>query len=262
MSTALCTLDKLVQLCVGKKKMLPKIKSFALEQTFTPGPFGFLVNPVFILRRRLLQTIQRLAPNITGNVLDFGCGTKPYRKLFAHCPDYLGLDYAPSLDAKNNPHVDVFYDGKHIPFDDQHFDSIVAFEVMEHVFELEATLKELNRVLKPSGHFLLTAPFAWDEHSQPYDFARYTSFAWPHLLAKHGFEVVEQRKTTTYVEAVGQLAIACIWQTMLPQRGPIKWIVHLLVLMPMTLLTLVLSFILPKSQQFYCNNAVLARKTA
>jgi ubiquinone/menaquinone biosynthesis C-methylase UbiE len=40
-----------------------------------------------------------------------------------------------------------------IPFDDGEFDLVLAFSVMEHVTDLEASLLEINRVLKPGGVF-------------------------------------------------------------------------------------------------------------
>jgi len=52
---------------------------------------------------------------------------------------------------------------------------------------------------------LMTAPFVWDEHSQPYNYARYSSFGLKFILEKHGFEILEQvlikyfRKMKTYV---------------------------------------------------------------
>jgi len=51
----------------------------------------------------------------------------------------------------------------------------------------------------------MTAPFVWDEHSQPYNYARYSSFGLKFILEKHGFEILEQvlikyfRKMKTYV---------------------------------------------------------------
>jgi len=35
-----------------------------------------------------------------------------------------------------NEQIDVFYDGKKVPFEDGHFDAIFSSEVFEHVFNL------------------------------------------------------------------------------------------------------------------------------
>jgi 2-polyprenyl-3-methyl-5-hydroxy-6-metoxy-1,4-benzoquinol methylase len=45
-----------------------------------------------------------------------------------------------------------------LPFADASFSTIVAAEVIEHVFDTEAFLAELRRVLVPNGRLLLTTP--------------------------------------------------------------------------------------------------------
>ena len=54
-----------------------------------------------------------------------------------------------------------------MPFSDGRFDSVVSFEVLEHVFNLPQILQEINRVTKDSGLFLISVPFAWGEHEAP-----------------------------------------------------------------------------------------------
>jgi len=50
------------------------------------------------------------------------------------------------------------FDGKKIPAEDNSFDGAVSFQVIEHVDDVPAYLKEIHRVLKPGGIFLLTTP--------------------------------------------------------------------------------------------------------
>ena len=74
---------------------------------------------------------------------------------------------------------------------------VVANEVFEHVFNPLDFLGVIKRVLRPGGMLLMTVPFVWDEHEQPYDFARYSSFGIKSVLEKNGFEIIAQRKTVT-----------------------------------------------------------------
>ena len=51
----------------------------------------------------------------------------------------------------------ALYDGREIPYPDQHFDGVVAIGVLEHVppAELDAVLSDVVRVLKPGGRFFI-----------------------------------------------------------------------------------------------------------
>lgn len=59
--------------------------------------------------------------------------------------------------SKNNLRFSAF-DGKRIPEADNTFDAVISFQVIEHVPDVNAYLKEINRVLKPGGIFICTTP--------------------------------------------------------------------------------------------------------
>ena len=50
------------------------------------------------------------------------------------------------------------YDGRHIPFEDNHFDVACTFQVIEHVQDDVELLREIRRVLKDDGFVILTTP--------------------------------------------------------------------------------------------------------
>lgn len=229
------------------------------REDFQPSFLSIILRPVFIIRRALFHTIKELAPAITGDVLDFGCGSKPYESLFQGATSYTGVD----LDVTGHDHrdsrIDVFYDGKVLPFPDGQFDAVVSFEVFEHVFNLQEVLNEIRRVTRKSGHLLLSIPFAWEEHEVPFDFARYTSFGITHLLTEAGYEIVQLKKTTTYTLAVFQMLIAWIVRDRLRFRF-LRYCRQLFVVFPLTMAGLALNSILPKRDDFYCNAVVLAKK--
>lgn len=184
-----------------------------------PTLLGTLVNPNYLSRRYLKQFVAAHAACITGKVLDFGGGEKPYRQLFS-CHEYLSLEYAPALasggiardhSVRRRAAADVFYDGHVIPFPEQTFDAIVATEVFEHLFNLDDILKELHRVLKDDGRMLLTIPFAIHEHEVPNDFARYTSFGIQHLLERANFECVVVDRLGSYPAVIVQQLIWCLY---------------------------------------------------
>ena len=96
------------------------------------------------------------------SVLDVGCGGGILSEEFAKLGCRVtGIDpSAPSLDAARS-HADhenltIKYQqasGESIPFNADNFDVVVCCDVLEHVADLEKTLCEVARVLKPGGMF-------------------------------------------------------------------------------------------------------------
>ena len=220
-----------------------------------------MVNPVYIIRNGIYQSILEESPAIKGDVLDVGCGSKPYESLFSNADSYIGVD----VEVSGHDHsvcesrVDVFYDGKVLPFVDAQFDSVVCFEVLEHVFNVDELLREMRRVLKPDGLLLLSVPFAWNEHEAPYDFARYTSFGLTHLLERNGFKVLRLSKTTTFVLALCQMCIAYLYQHVFSRSLLIARLARILVF-PLNIISLALNLALPSRYDYFCNCVVLASR--
>lgn len=218
--------------------------------------------PAYLTRNRLLKTISTLAPLLKGKLLDFGCGSKPYKPLFT-VDEYIGIDFENPGHPHLNEQIDVFYDGKRIPFADGHFDSVFSSEVFEHVFNLEEILLEINRVMKKGGQLLITCPFSICEHEVPNDFARYSSYSIKYLLEKNGFEVVQQFKTGNSIETVSQLRIMYIHQHITPyiRKIPVlRSVFRFLVYTSSNICALIAGKIFPAGMDLYLNNVVLCKK--
>lgn len=119
-------------------------------------------------------------------VVDFGAGEAPYRPLFEpHCEAYLACDLAPAS------HVDiVFQPGEPLDIDAHSVDCVVSFQVLEHVWDLDAYLGECLRVLKPHGQLLLSTHGTWLYHPHPEDFRRWTCDGLRRELETRGFEIL------------------------------------------------------------------------
>ena len=183
-----------------------KIKEKILKNTFCPTiPWG-LVNPFFINRKLLAETIESEAQHLHGKILDYGCGSKPYKSLFRFY-DYIGIDIENAGHPHTNEDIDLFFDGKTIPFEDGTFDSCFSSEVLEHVFDIDKSLAEIKRVLRPNGKILITTPFVWDEHEAPHDFCRYSSFGLKEIIERNGFRVIKQKKNGCFSELIIQLLL-------------------------------------------------------
>jgi SAM-dependent methyltransferase len=121
-------------------------------------------------------------------VLDAASGSQPYRDLFAHAR-YESADFE-QVDKYYRPSTYVC-DLRSIPVEDERFDAILFNQGLEHMSEPVDVLRELARVLRRGGKILITAPLFYEEHEQPYDFFRYTQFAYRYLLPKVGLEIEE-----------------------------------------------------------------------
>jgi ubiquinone/menaquinone biosynthesis C-methylase UbiE len=180
------------------------MKAFKKNLLFKTPLLLFPLNTLFFIRRSLYDCICKLSIHINGRVLDLGCGSKPYQELFK-TSEYIGVDVEVSGHKHNDSCIDYFYDGKILPFDDNTFDSIVCFEVLEHVVDIELTLQECRRVLKDQGKMLVSMPFLWGEHEKPYDFRRFTTYGLEAMFSKLGFEVLVIEKSGTGIGAIYQL---------------------------------------------------------
>lgn len=238
--------------------MLVNLKEMVNEAQFKPTILSLFVNPFYFARKGLYQNVASLASKLNGDFLDVGCGQKPYKLLFDH-KRYIGLEID-SPENRLNKKADFFYDGKVFPFGDSEFDAVIVNQVLEHVFEPEDFLSEVKRVLKQDGFLLLTVPFTWDEHEQPLDFARYTSFGLKYLLEKCGFEIIEQRKSVADIRVIFQLVSAYIYRTTFTHYSSIDLLITLFLISPINVIGECLAFILPKNEALYLDNIVLTRK--
>ena len=237
------------------------IKNIYSKESFYPSwLIGIWINPAFIVRRGLLNRVKDISSKfLGGKLLDVGCGSKPYESLFK-VEKYIGIDVEVSGHSHTSSKVDKFYDGLLIPYDDNEFDWVFSSEVFEHVFNLDELLKEINRVLTSGGKLAFTCPFVWEEHEQPYDYARYTSFALHDMMKKNGFEVESCHKSTSYFETVMQILAMYVYQYCLPRNPYVKIILMPLFVSPFNILGSLLGKVLPNSRNFYHNNIIIAVK--
>jgi SAM-dependent methyltransferase len=157
----------------------------------------------WLISRRLAAAIGRTSPHARGWVLDVGCGNN--RRFAGHftVDRYVGLEYPTTLGADSSP-VDVFGTALALPFADGAFDTVVSFETLEHVTDSAAMVAEMRRVVKPGGAVIVSVPFLWGEHCQPYDYYRFTTFGLRHLFESAGLDVVSLERVGGFWTFHGQ----------------------------------------------------------
>jgi|OM-RGC.v1.010864722 Methylase involved in ubiquinone/menaquinone biosynthesis len=229
------------------------------NQSYTPSWMGVFINPFFLARMSLADNIYKYRENLSnGKLLDVGCGSKPYEKFF-NVSEYIGLDIDNPATRKRGQ-ADYFYDGNKFPFGDDEFNNVLCNQVLEHVFNPEQFLLEIQRVLRPGGKLLLTVPFIWDEHEQPFDYGRYSSFGLKSLLEKTGFSVIEQDKINDDASILFQLLNAYLFKITSRWYVLPKYLFTIFVMGPINILGLLSKVILPKNQDMYLDNIVLVEK--
>ena len=98
-------------------------------------------------------------------ILDFGCGLGDFTDFISTLGfDVLGVDISETVInlAKikhNNVKFHILNEDDRIPAPANHFSAVWSSEVIEHIFDVNAHLKEIHRVLKPNGVYILTTPF-------------------------------------------------------------------------------------------------------
>ncbi|MEH6470966.1 MAG: class I SAM-dependent methyltransferase [Halopseudomonas sp.] len=238
--------------------MIGVLKKCYQRQAFFPGLLGVFVNPFYFARSGLCRAMSDVSPALGGRLLDVGCGTKPYQSLFS-VDEYIGLDID-SDESRARGVADYYYDGKAFPFEDESFDSVLCNQVLEHVFNPDHFICEIFRILKPGGKLLLTVPFVWDEHEQPFDFARYSSFGLKALLTKQNFLLIEHKKTNADISTVFQLLNAYLFKITIRLPKYIKIFFIMTICASVNLVGVLLSRILPGNPDLYLDHVVLAEK--
>jgi ubiquinone/menaquinone biosynthesis C-methylase UbiE len=134
------------------------------------------------------------------NVLDVGCGTRPYESIF-HDSKYIGLDVYQSGRKLEHKIADIYFDGINIPVDSNSFDMILCTQVLEHCIDPDKLMREMHRVLTPGGCLVLTLPFVWPEHEIPYDFRRFSFYGAEQLARGLDFKIDSITRITCGQEA-------------------------------------------------------------
>ena len=162
----------------------------------------FLLNR-FLYKELSRQTTERLPVGNEGRVLDVGCGSQPYRDLFeGRCKKYFGCDYyVTGTDAARAA-------GDALPYGDDEFETVVLFQVLEHVPRPWKVVEECARVLKPGGFLLASVPFLFPHHPSPNDFYRYTHEGLASLAEQSDLQV---REITAQVRSITTLCLILTW---------------------------------------------------
>lgn len=116
----------------------------------------------YVFQRSLLA-YRAAAERIGGDVLEIGTGTGYGIEIVApRSRSFITIDKnAPSADLPQLPQVE-FHEATVPPlaFEANSFDYVISFQVIEHVRQDIDLIREVKRVLRPGGKFIVTTPNA------------------------------------------------------------------------------------------------------
>lgn len=125
--------------------------------------------------------------------LEIGCGNYP--RIPLEGGSFLDLSETAVNNLKAKGLRAYLGTAEKLPFKDNSFDLVVAWDVMEHIPDDRRAFAEVTRVLKSGGHFLFSVPLR-EEYFGPWDIAvehlrRYEVAELDEILERSGFQVIK-----------------------------------------------------------------------
>ncbi len=142
-------------------------------------------------------------------VADIGAGDSPYREFFDHC-EYLAIDWGQSVHSGAFA-ADLVSSADHIALPDESVDAALLTQILEHVPDPRAVLRDVHRILRMDGTLYLTVPLIWELHELPNDYYRYTPPLLRLLLEQAGLGDVKVEPRNDCFTTIAQLMRNAGW---------------------------------------------------
>ena len=154
-------------------------------------------------RRQLLdRDLSQATDGLVGLVLDLG-GEKRRRGSF-RLPQSDRVQWlCINIDRLELP--ELLATVEHVPLRDGCADAVVCTEVLEHVPEPFPVIRESYRLLRCGGLLIISMPFLYHIHADPYDYQRYTPTKLTRLLVEAGFEEIEIKAQGFYFTVLADM---------------------------------------------------------
>jgi SAM-dependent methyltransferase len=175
----------------------------------------------FVVRAltRFIETALRAHVRAGHLVADVGCGGQPWRGLVESLgARYLGAD----VEQNTGGSVMLRCAADALSLADGVVDVALCTEVLEHVPEPARALSELRRVLRPGGVAVVTTPFLYPLHEEPWDFQRLTRYQLERCAREVGLVTERLEAGGNEIEVLATLWDR-LWSTWLPApRGALS----------------------------------------
>ncbi len=141
------------------------------------------------------------------HVLQIGSDGEVYEKLLVQA-DERGFKVT-TCDIVDEKEPDILGDLCTLDLGEEVYDIIVCSEVIEHLHSPHLAVDNMHRALKKGGKLIVTIPFMFPIHADPYDFVRYTKTGLKNLLKM--FDSVEVTERNSYFEAIDVLWVRTLY---------------------------------------------------
>ncbi|MBE9178454.1 class I SAM-dependent methyltransferase [Oculatella sp. LEGE 06141] len=126
------------------------------------NPFADPLTQGFFYREKM-RAIHRIAPDRPFQaILEVGGGQSGLTAFLYPQAHITNLDFNPDYaESHRNQQARVRFvcgDATNLPFDDDSFDAVTMFDVLEHIPDDQKAISEMIRVLRPGGFFLMSTP--------------------------------------------------------------------------------------------------------
>lgn len=154
---------------------------------------SFPIHPQWLILKQHKSLLRDLTKFVKDNfvVLDIGCSDKAIGDLIETKAYYIGLDYYDTATNWYQTRPNVYGDAQMLGIASESIDVVYLMDVAEHLTCPEQALKEIARVLKPSGTLILTMPFVYPIHDAPMDFQRWTEYGLKQRITSCGLCCVD-----------------------------------------------------------------------
>ena len=185
---------------------------------FTPWKFNWLAN------HKIIAALERVRVHAHGDLLDVGCGSKPFAPLFAgRVRRYWGSDLAVSR-YLGEARPDAYASAEAQPFRGESFDTVLGLSMLTYLPDPLRMIEEARRLLKPGGALILEFTQMVPLHDEPHDYFRFTRFGAELLLRRAGLDPVEFVPVGGLWARVGLSTIAELQRL---NRGPTRVLTEL-----------------------------------
>ncbi len=158
------------------------------------------------------RTLKRIPSG--SRILDAGAGECQFEAFCGHLEyvsqdfgEYDGVGDGSGLQTRtwDQTRIDIVSDITAIPEPDASFDAVMCVEVLEHLPDPPAALRELARLLRPGGMLVLTAPFCALTHFAPFFYhSGYSRHFYEHWMPELGLDIEDLQFNGNYFEYVAQ----------------------------------------------------------